>query len=177
MTNATKEALPEGTHLAYTIYHETHWWRGLPSDARPSGGRPTIQVAASARGAGGGVAWEFAVVEYDISGPTLRLEMFADAFDAFRQIPEFFGRLPVCESLRDVRAVLHAMGAVDETERGTTRAEERRTRLERAAEVLYTQATSETGMTPEWERQPNDVRQGWLRKARVVLDAAEGVSA
>jgi hypothetical protein len=127
-------ALPEGTHLAYTIYHETSWWRGLPENARPNDGRPTIQVAASAKGAGGGVAWEFAVVE--MTQTTLYLEVFDDAWQAFAQIPAFFESLPDCDTLDAVQALLDLLGAVDETERGVTRTEERRNWLRRARVVL-----------------------------------------
>lgn len=121
MTDPTAQALPEGTHLAYTVYHEAHWWLGLLPHLRPDDGRRCVQVAASAKGAGGGVAWEFGVQEY-ASINALCVDMFGDAWPAFRQIPEFFDRLPDCDTLDAVRALLDELGAVDETERPAAKA-------------------------------------------------------
>ena len=120
------DQLPDGTHLAYSINHESRWWRQIPTQARPNNGRPSIQVCASAEGNGGGVAWEFAVVEHDLGKtiPALKLGIFDDAWAAFADIPGFFASLADGDemlTLDDVVAILKALGAVDETDRGEPR--------------------------------------------------------
>ena len=106
-------ALPGDTHLAYCDRREA-WY------ARP-GERPEINISASAKGSGGGVAWEFGVAEYELGAgrPSIRLRMFDDAFAAFGQIPGFFAALTEREvaSLDDVIELLRDMGAADETAR------------------------------------------------------------
>lgn len=106
-------ALPEDTHLAYTVTHEAWYARSLPDDRRE------INITASAPG--GGVAWEFTVEEVDLGshGPAIRVKVFDDAFAAFAQIPQFFANLAggKVKTLDEVRDVLRLMGAVDETER------------------------------------------------------------
>jgi hypothetical protein len=103
--------LPDDTHLAYTDYREA--WYGK--------GEKTLMVAASAKGTGGGVAWEFEVKEHDFDnhGKPIRIGVFDDAFDAFTQIPEFFAVLAAKNTgtLDEVIGVLRSMGAVDETDR------------------------------------------------------------
>jgi hypothetical protein len=117
--------MPEGTHLAYTIYHETHWWRTLSTlngpSAVPNDGRPCIQVSASAKGQGGGVKWEFSIVEHDLdAGKPLRLEIFDEGWEAFTLMAPFFTRLADVDTLDGVRELLDELGAVDETERTLT---------------------------------------------------------
>lgn len=112
MNEQSATDFPEGCHLAYTVSHEA-WY----AQAAGRGDPPTIMVAAAHEG--GGVAWEFAVEEHNLGGKTIRVCVFADAHDAFLQIPEFFRELAfldVCE-LDGVRLVLDGMGAVDETVR------------------------------------------------------------
>jgi len=110
----TENKLPEDTHLAYVISHEAWYWSALP------GRQPEVGVMASAKGTGGGVAWEFYIVEYDFSGSNpIKLGMFNEAFAAFEQIPEFFSALVAekISSLEEVVALLRRIGAVDETDR------------------------------------------------------------
>ena len=129
----TSNALPEDTHLAYTVTHEAWYARSLPDDRRE------INIAASA-GPGVGVAWDFTVEEVNLGshGPAIRVKIFDDAFAAFTQIPEFFAALASegVADLRDVCAVLDGMGAVDETERrgphGVTRPVATAERIRRA---------------------------------------------
>lgn len=113
--------MPEGTHLAYVIYHETKWWGQMCRHDRPNEGRRCVQVYASAKGAGGGTAWEFSVIGYDFdrTEKPLRICMFDDAWMAFAQVPEFFAALTddTVKRLDDIRALLDQLGAVDETER------------------------------------------------------------
>jgi hypothetical protein len=122
-TSGAAITMPKGTHLAYTVYHETHWWRGsLRLSGRqslPNEGQPCIQVAASAKGQGGGVRWEFSVVEVDLGQKALRLDIFDEGWEAFALMPAFFAGLAAggVETLDDVRELLDSLGAVDETER------------------------------------------------------------
>jgi hypothetical protein len=105
--------LPEDTRLAYIVWDEAWWSRvpGQPAD------HPHLMVQVVSRD--GVVAWEFQVDGYGLSGPVTRVTMFQDAYAAFAQIPEFFemlaGQQPV--TLTEVRDILHALGAVDETPR------------------------------------------------------------
>lgn len=108
--------LPEDTHLAYTVWHEA-WYADLN---RIPGEEPHLMVAASAEGSGGGVAWEFQIDGYQLGRePVTRVKMFDDAYAAFAQMPEFFAVLAeqTPQTLDDVRAILDALGAVDETPR------------------------------------------------------------
>ena len=105
--------LPEDTHLSYIVWHEA-WYADA---SRIPGDKPHLNVQAAADD--GGVAWEFQIDGYDLSGPVTRLKMFQDSYAAFAQMPEFFEMLaeqrPV--TLTEVRDILHALGAVDETPR------------------------------------------------------------
>jgi hypothetical protein len=103
--------LPEDCFLAYVVSHEA--WYSEVIDGR------RVSICAEARG--GGVAWEFLAVEKDVGGePTVRLEFFSDAFDAFFQVPELFNAIgehgPIGR-LEDLVGVLDQVGAKDITER------------------------------------------------------------
>lgn len=108
--------LPKGTHLAYIVNQEAWYAVGVLRDQPP-----TVMVQASAKGQGGGVAWDFAVEDgSDLLGkPGLRLKMWDEAWEAFAQIPEFFAALASGEvtTLADLRGLLDSLGAVDETSR------------------------------------------------------------
>jgi hypothetical protein len=121
---ATTITMPAGTHLAYTIYHETYWWHGLLRNAGrhllPNDGQPCVQISASAKGQGGGCDWEFSVVEIDLGHrKALRLGIFDEGWEAFTLMAPFFAGLASGEypTLGDVRELLDSLGAVDETER------------------------------------------------------------
>ena len=106
--------LPEDTHLAYTVWHEA-WYADA---SRIPGEQPHLMVSAAADG--GGVAWEFQIDGYELGkSPVTRVKMFMDSYAAFAQMPEFFATMaeqrPV--TLDEVRDILHALGAVDETPR------------------------------------------------------------
>lgn len=122
-TDTSAITMPEGTHLAYTIYHETKWWSELDKNTRPNEGRRCIQVAASAKGQGGGVRWEFGIVEYNLDRPALCLEIFDEGWEAFGLMAPFFAELAASGyragwTLAEVRELLDSLGAVDETDRG-----------------------------------------------------------
>jgi len=105
--------LPADTHLAYYVFHEA-WYASVDPSRRPN-----VMICASAKGAGGGVAWEFEVSEYDLRGPTLRVEMFADSWTAFADLPELFTAMASggISSLDELRNFLDTLGAEDETAR------------------------------------------------------------
>jgi hypothetical protein len=106
--------LPEGTHLAYIVVKDAYY-SSLPH-ARDE--RPTVSVMASHED--GGVAWEFAVVEFNLDGPSVHLEMFYDSFAALSEMPEFFAGLQQVgkgDGLAAVVALLDSLGAADETKR------------------------------------------------------------
>src|SRR5437879_2598105 len=109
--------LPGDTHLAYVVTHEAWYANALPDR------HPEISVLASAEG--GGCAWEFMVEEVDLSpsGPAIRVKVFDDAFAVFAQMPEFFAALAAekTDALDGVREILDRLGAVDETERRSSR--------------------------------------------------------
>jgi hypothetical protein len=113
----TARELPGNTHLAYTIYHETEWWPALNDATRPNDGNRCIQVAASAKGRGGGVRWEFSVIEVPRIG--IELKIFDDSWPAFEEIADFFRDLAVDRpsGLEEIVRLLDRIGAVDETER------------------------------------------------------------
>jgi hypothetical protein len=108
--------LPEDTHLAYIVVHEA-WYSQPPNNVRIDN-RPTLTVQASAEG--GGVAWEFEIVEETTPPGALRVYVFDDAWQAFDQVPEFFFALVGLggkATLEKVRGALDLLGAVDETDR------------------------------------------------------------
>lgn len=107
--------LPDDTHLAYIVSHEAWYWDA----SRVPGENPHLNVSASAKGSGGGVAWEFEVEEVTLDKPTARIKIFEDAFAAFTQVPELFAALADGDgsTLAGVRNLLDMLGAVDETER------------------------------------------------------------
>ena len=105
--------LPDGCHLAYAISGDA-WYAPALSDEPPT-------VTISAATPTDGIAWEFQVVKHDLGDGTraLRVEVFAEAWPAFAQVPEVFAALaaefpPV---LGDVVIILDRLGAVDETAR------------------------------------------------------------
>jgi hypothetical protein len=104
--------IPKDCELTYIVSREA-WYHNPDS-------KPYVSVHATSPKIRGGVEWEFRVVEYQFDdGPSICLEIFDDAFDAFTQIPEFFQRLvercPL--SLAGLRELLDAIGARDCTER------------------------------------------------------------
>jgi hypothetical protein len=106
--------LPEGTSLTYIVWHEA-WYADA---SRTPGEHPHLMVSAAADE--GGVAWEFQVDGYDLSGsPVTRVKMFEDAYAAFADMPEFFAALaehrPV--TLDEVQDILISLGATDTTPR------------------------------------------------------------
>jgi hypothetical protein len=106
--------LPEDTHLAYHVWSEA-WYTKAVRDKRPS-----IGVAASAQGTGGGVAWAFQITQYELGGKDCTLiEAFSDAYAAFTQVPELFAAFAehAPGTLAEVRGILDNLGAVDETAR------------------------------------------------------------
>jgi hypothetical protein len=117
MTDGAAIVLPApDTYLAYTVYHETYWWSQItPVESRPNEGRPCVQIHCASRG--GGVKWEFGVVEHDLYRPALKLGIFDEGWEAFRVLRPFFDGLADVHSLDGVRALLDSLGAVDETER------------------------------------------------------------
>lgn len=113
--------LPDDCTLAYTVNHESKYYRLYREATGTMTGR-SLGVAASA--SGGGVAWEFVVEEHRLGKGAVQLQIFDDAFAALAQIPEFFAALAEQEptSLDAVRAILDELGAVDQTTRAVTSA-------------------------------------------------------
>lgn len=114
--------LPDDTHLAYIVSHEAYYWNAskLPGD------NPHLNVSASAKGSGGGAAWEFEIEEMELGGkPVTRLKIFEDGYAAFAQVPELFAALADGggPTLAAARNLLDMLGAVDETERTSPYAE------------------------------------------------------
>lgn len=111
--------MPEGTHLAYTTYHEARWWGQVDLGHRPNGGRRCVQIAASSD-RDGGCKWEFGVVEY-LTGrrPALRLGIFDEGWEAFTCMRPFFDALAdgSVKTLADLVGLLDELGATDETDR------------------------------------------------------------
>jgi hypothetical protein len=108
--------IPDDCHLAYIVSHEAWYWTA----SRTPDEKPHLNVQASARGSGGGVAWEFDISEYHLGGkPCTHIEMFNDSYAAFADIAEFFVLMREHQpgTLREVRGILDGLGAVDETQR------------------------------------------------------------
>jgi hypothetical protein len=101
--------------LTYSVEHEAWHW---PAN-RATGTRPTVFVTADT---GGGCEWQFTVTvtehEQDQRRP-IRVEVFDEAFAAFRDIPDFFAALDAMPAmtLADVVRILRRMDATDITER------------------------------------------------------------
>jgi hypothetical protein len=102
--------LPGGAHLAYSCLHEIRARPGVPAE---------VYVFASKKGDGGGSRWGFSIIEKDLAGPAIKVEVFEDAFAAFTEIPQFFVALARNQPnhMATVYALLRASGAVDETPR------------------------------------------------------------
>jgi hypothetical protein len=117
----TEIEMPEGTHLAYYVSHESWWWQQSETVRRAYGGHPQVSVSASAKGAGGGVEWGFSVVDMSsvIGKPALKLHIYDEGWEAFACMAPFFAALADRKdwTLDRVRGVLDSLGAVDETER------------------------------------------------------------
>lgn len=109
--------LRSGELLTFDVQHESWHWAAN----RGVGGRPTIYVSAEADD--GGCAWQFAAVEHDqrdMGGhKAVRVEVFDEAFAAFREIPEFFAALDAmpATNLADVVTILRRLDIADVTER------------------------------------------------------------
>lgn len=117
MTNTSEHALPDGYSLTYFVHHEA-WYAHVPGAPRTE---PHLVVCGGSADDSG--AWEFRVSEHGINGGTVKVSVFADAFAAFRQIPEFFAALATQSprTLSAVCALLDSLGARDitaRTERG-----------------------------------------------------------
>lgn len=106
--------LPADCELTYVVGREAYY-----ADAVRSAYPEPYLIVGTAEA--GGSAWEFNVMEHDLSegGVRLRLEMYEDSFYAFREIPEFFDALAKRppRTLGEVRAILDKMGARDATPR------------------------------------------------------------
>jgi hypothetical protein len=110
------QPLPEGTHLAYHLWHEEWLWRDVVA-SQPRG----VAITAS-RGAELGGAWEFNITETDMDDgeKALQINMFYNAWQAFAQIPELFAALAAKNkqtTFEEVVGLLDTLGAVDETDR------------------------------------------------------------
>ncbi|WP_280389887.1 hypothetical protein [Nocardia wallacei] len=103
--------LDDGCRIEYIIWSEA-WF----ADASPSE-FPRINIISAAEG--GGVDWEFNVIERQLDGWTTQVLVFADAYNAFVDIPEFFAAMAETQPrfLHEVIAILDEMGAVDGTPR------------------------------------------------------------
>lgn len=99
--------------FSYIVQREA-WYHTGPHSVRDL---PAVSIMASADG--GGVKWEFDVEEHDICGGSLRLRVFADAFDAFTDVPGFFAGMAANppKTLTALVFLLDHMGAQDITER------------------------------------------------------------
>lgn len=129
--------LPEDCFLAYVVNHEA-WYYEANRQIDTLDGR-SLNVSASAHE--GGCAWEFVVQERDIAGGTIRLQMFADSFEAFEQIPEFFAALTAEQphSLDHVREILDRLGATDTTARNSPHRRDLRAELVSKVEEAQTE--------------------------------------
>lgn len=112
--------MPEGSYLAYIVCHETGWWSQVDQRNLPDDGRPSVDVFAAMPG--GGCRWEFAITEFELDRPALRLEIFDEGWEAFTLMAPFFAGLAARGyragwTLAQVRELLDSLGAVDQTER------------------------------------------------------------
>lgn len=114
--------LPDGTHLAYVVRDEAKWWRQLEEAGSPIDRHRGIDILASYKDNGGGVAWELAVTDREIPAAedALFVDVDCESWRAFTDLREFFDWLakpgqPL--TLLDIRQWLDRHGAVDETSR------------------------------------------------------------
>jgi hypothetical protein len=107
--------LPSGGYLTYSVAAEAYYYHTVGRE------EPSITVMSSHTGRGGGVSWEFQVVDRSerIGQLALRVEIFDDAWAAFVEVPEIFAAMAAgtVKSLNDLRTLLDGLGAVDETTR------------------------------------------------------------
>lgn len=103
----------------YVVTGDAWYTDHLPDAAEQRRQLMIQRHAVNERGYSNGVAWEFSVIQYDLSGPTLQIRLFHDSWDAFADIPELFEALRVRSprTLRDLRGVLDDLGLIDITER------------------------------------------------------------
>ncbi|MFI6510072.1 hypothetical protein ACIBCT_20905 [Streptosporangium sp. NPDC050855] len=106
--------LPDDCYLTYVIAHEA-WYAKVPGTVDV----PQLSIVASSRG--GGCAWEFVAKEIELGQrtPSIRLDIFDDAFAAFEQLPGFFKTIGEVKptTLAELVDILNGLGAVDDTER------------------------------------------------------------
>jgi hypothetical protein len=111
----------DNTRVQFSITHEQWYWPDLPEPVR----RHEVRVGRDAftpEGRPDGCVWEFTVTEHDHGGDRhpIRLDMFAEAWDALREIPEFFDGLTALgrdATVADVAALCARLGYTDSTSR------------------------------------------------------------
>ena len=111
--------LSKDCYLAYYVNDEASYAAVLkPIGAMPYD-VPSLGICSASTG--GGVDWEFVVTEHELNSTTIKVAMFAEAFPALQQIPEFFAFLvdQAPAALDVVRAWLDSVGAKDVTDRST----------------------------------------------------------
>jgi hypothetical protein len=108
--------------LGYYVHDEASYAAVL----KPIGAMPykVPALGICAASTGGGVEWEFVVTEHELNNTTIKVAMFAEAFLAFEQIPEFFAFLvdQAPATLEVVREFLDSIGAKDLTQRSGSKA-------------------------------------------------------
>jgi hypothetical protein len=101
-------------YLLTYVYGPESWLRRLPGMA----GTIIIAMVPTDRR---GVRWEIAIHRDDDTGPepSVRLEMYAEEFRAYAEVPELFAALAAeaPRTLEAVRLMLDRLGVVDDTPR------------------------------------------------------------
>jgi hypothetical protein len=102
-----------GYRLEYVLPHEA-WYAEAHQQISP---QPEVTITKAAKG--GGCAWEFQLVEYELSDTTIQARIFEDAFAAFVELAPLFTVLAAerPKTLAAARAILDRLGFVDATER------------------------------------------------------------
>lgn len=108
--------LPEGCSLTYYLPHEAFYAAAL-AEAGLQDDAPFMFISAAYPN--GSREWEFRIEQSTLAGGTVRLLMFAEAFEALHRIRPFFDLLvDQCPATLDaVRELLDSLGATDTTER------------------------------------------------------------
>lgn len=103
----------------YTVTGEAWYTDRLPNAYEARKEMMIQRHAVNKSGYSDGVAWEFEVAQYELSGPTLQIRLFHDAWDAFEDIPELFEafRKSSPRTLDQLRGMLDELGFIDTTER------------------------------------------------------------
>lgn len=114
--------MTEISRLTFTVSHETWYWANANFDKSKFAEVGVHREALTDAGEHDGVHWEFSISWYRFSDSTVgvKVGVFDDAWVAFHEIPEVFGRLATMAGSATPEAVVEMLtssGFTDMTDR------------------------------------------------------------